>query len=96
MRPTPQERDLQVAARRHGFKLVTDPQRAPGEAFYYLRPIADASQVVRKLPGGGVDLVRIWGGRRKSAIMLQFHDVERLLTGDALAKLPLKRSLRWK
>ena len=94
MKPT--ERELQTAARRHGFKLVTDRPRKPGAAFFYLRPIADASQAVRQLPGGGVDLVRVWAGRRKSAIMLQLDDVERLLASDALVGLPVKRSIRWK
>jgi hypothetical protein len=92
----PTERELQTAARRDGFKLVTDRPRKSGAAFFYLRPIADASQAVRQLPGGGVDLVRVWGGRRKSAIMLQLADVERLLTNEALVGLPIKRSIRWK
>jgi hypothetical protein len=95
MKPT--ERELRMVARRHGFKqLVTDRPRKPGAAFFYLRPIADASQAVRQLPGGGVDLVRVWGGRRKSAVMLQLADVERLLASYALIGLPAKRSLRWK
>jgi hypothetical protein len=88
---------LQAAVRRHGLKLITDPQRTPasGEA-YFLRPISDASQALRQLPCGGVDLVRVWGGRRRAASVLQLEDIERLLANGALAGLPVKRGNRWK
>ena len=82
MPPETKERHLQAAAHRFGLKIVLDrySAAATGRRRYFLRPIWDARQAVRALPGGGCELVWITEGRRKAASLLLLHEVEQLLS----------------
>jgi len=80
------ERQAQAAARRIGLKLIglkpiVDRRDQMGrERYYYLRPIWDATHVVRVLPTGDYEWVKSTRGRRHVATPLPIDDVERLLS----------------
>ena len=81
-----QERQLQAVARRIGLKLiglkpVVDRRDLTGrKRYYYLRPIWDATHVVRVLPNGDYEWVKSTRGRRHVATPLALDEVEGLLS----------------
>jgi hypothetical protein len=75
------ERQVQIAARAIGLKLIVDRFEGPhtGRERYYLRPIWDARRVVRVLPDGGYELATVAGRRRYVVRPLPLEDIELLL-----------------
>ena len=95
------ERHLQLAARRHGLKLIRDRYSArTGRKRYFLRPAWDVRQTVRAVPGGGCTLAKLSAGRRIADSPLSLDEIEILLDGwrepmpNAPARLPWQASLR--
>jgi hypothetical protein len=71
-----QEHHLQLAAGRHGLKLVKNRYRV---AVYCLRAVWNAACVVGRRPEGGLGLVYAQTGREEIASWLTLTEIERLL-----------------
>src|SRR5262245_19748633 len=86
MTPNLRERQAQAAGRPIGLKLiglqpVVDRRALTGrKRYYYLRPIWDATHVVRVLPNGDYEWVKSTRGRRHVATPLPLDEVEGLLS----------------
>ena len=75
------ERQVQMAARAMGLKVIVDRYESPqmGGERYYLRPLWDARRVLRVLPDGDYELATVAGRRRYVVSPLPLKDIELLL-----------------
>ena len=75
------ERQVQMAARAMGLKVIVDRYESPqmGGERYYLRPLWDARRVLRVLPDGDYELATVAGRRRYVVSPLPLEDIELLL-----------------